>query len=129
YTITAQSLMWNSGVVAIPKGSAHYLANALEACDAMCQSNMRKYFIEQFALGLALESSGQLYEAKEWFLHYWGNKLQWQEKIIEPFLHQVYANHYSVDESIGLMRDVTYTLPAVKVKKSSWFKKLFHAVQ
>ena len=78
--IDQHSVMWNSGVIALPAGSAAYLQTALTACDTMCQSTMRPYFVEQFAMGLALTQSQRLFEAKDWFLHYWGNKMEWQQK-------------------------------------------------
>ena len=126
--IDENSIMWNSGVIAIPAGFSDYLQIALESCDAMCQSKMRPYFVEQLVVGLALTKSKKLYEAKEWFLHYWGNKNEWHEIIIEPFLLE--TQHLSLAETVLLFKEIKYFPSAIRSKKPDLLKKikrLFHA--
>lgn len=119
--IDKNSFMWNSGVIGIPFGSFDHLEKALEACDAMCQSKMRPHYTEQLALGLVLGKTQKLLEAKEWFLHYWGNKKQWQQRLIDPFLSKI--KNAPLSEAIQLMKENKHTLPLLRLKKQNFFKK------
>lgn len=122
--IDEQSLMWNAGVVAMPFFIREYLETSLIACDAMCQSSMRPLLTEQFALSLTLQQSNNLAEAKDYFLHYWGNKDEWQKKMILPFLEKIRIHAWTLNEAINHF-DKNQILPAMKVVKKSFFKKLF----
>ncbi len=113
--IDENSIMWNAGVIALPAGSSHYLQTALEACDAMCRSEMRVQFTEQFALSLALAQTKKLYEAKEWFLHYWNNKPEWEQNIIAPFLQK--AQQHSLPEALHLIQRINPDLVPIQQKR------------
>ncbi|MBS0351750.1 MAG: hypothetical protein JSR33_11315 [Proteobacteria bacterium] len=121
FLIDQSSVMWNSGVVALPQGSSKYVEMAIEACDALCRSKMRPYFVEQFALGLALSQSQKLNEAKQWFLHYWDNKVTWQTTVIEPFLLE--AQKLPLEKAADLIHQVD-PFSIKKPVKLGFFKKI-----
>ncbi|HXG55477.1 MAG TPA: hypothetical protein VNJ03_08885 [Vicinamibacterales bacterium] len=73
--------MWNSGVVAVPATDEGLIQEALALYDAMAGAGIRHFATEQLVVGLVLERSGRLREAREWFTHYWGNKSIFTEEI------------------------------------------------
>ena len=87
--------MWNSGVMALLARDAALLRDALALYDAMGEAGVRHFATEQLAVGLVLGRTGRLRPAEQWFLHYWGNKAnfdqeiarrvdQWQRRRIPP---------------------------------------------
>lgn len=101
FVIGEESAMWNAGVVAVPAASgADYLADALESMDAMCADGLHPTLLEQFALSLSLDQYGKLRSSKDWFTHYWGNKLTWNA-LIATFFAEVHIRSLSVEEAVA----------------------------
>ena len=73
--------MWNSGVLALLSVDAGLLGDALELYDSMASAGVRHFATEQLAVGLVLGRTGRLRPAEEWFLHYWGNKTNFDREI------------------------------------------------
>lgn len=123
FRIDEHSMMWNAGVIGFSHDAMDYLEAALIACDAMCQAKMRPMFTEQFALSLALQQTGHLREAKHYFRHYWGNKDEWQNTVILPFLQKIHSNAWTLSQAISHL-DKTQTYPADQRPKKTFFNKL-----
>lgn len=89
--INEKTPMWNSGVIAIPeKDKVALLTKALEINDQLCEEGVECRVKEQFAIGVVLENTGRVLESRQWILHYWGNKDEWNLTINNYFskLHQ-----------------------------------------
>lgn len=113
--VTPEACMWNAGVVAMPHAaSRQLLAEALECMDAMSAAGMTASTLEQFSLSLALQRYGRLAPAREWFVHYWGNKAPWNA-LIAAFFARVALQELSFEEACrafsGLDLNLPVTLP------------------
>ena len=73
--------MWNSGVLALSGSDAGLLDEALALYDAMAPAGIRHFATEQLVVGLVFSRTGRLRPAEPWFLHYWGNKQNFDEEI------------------------------------------------
>jgi hypothetical protein len=74
--------MWNAGVVGIPNTKNGMDCKlALAICDEMCNKNVTKRLIEQYALSITLEKNYSLIEANNEIAHYWSAKELWNEQI------------------------------------------------
>lgn len=81
-TVDEETVMWNAGVIGVPAGrAASLLATTMSLCDAMCETAARRRLLEQLAFSLALAEGGDLVDARQDILHYWGNKGGWQAAI------------------------------------------------
>jgi hypothetical protein len=100
-TITAETTMWNAGVIGLPAAKAvTTLDHALRLCDAMCGTKARRRLIEQLAFSMALDAEGPLHDARHEILHYWGNKPEWQV-VIDEFWRRSRQEGRSVEEDIA----------------------------
>jgi hypothetical protein len=73
--------MWNSGVIAVRVADVALFDEALELYDTLGGSGVRHFATEQLVVGLVLGRTGRLREASPWFIHYWGNKPQFEREI------------------------------------------------
>lgn len=78
--ITEKTIMWNSGVVGIPRGNKLLLADALELCDKY-YAILPGWHVEQFSLSILLQRTGRLLGCNSVVFHYWHNKLLAQKMI------------------------------------------------
>lgn len=109
FTVTEQSPMWNAGIIAVPEALCQErLADAVESMDAMCAGGLIRDHLEQFALGLSLDRDGKLQPAKDWFIHYWGNKTQWNA-LISAFFAEIHMKGLSVEDACALFHDADLT--------------------
>lgn len=85
-TITRDHYMWNAGVVGVPNTQGgKECALALELCDEMLATNMRRDFIEQYSLAVALHELCDLQSAEAFIAHYWSSKKEWGQFMNEWF--------------------------------------------
>jgi hypothetical protein len=111
FTVDRTSRMWNAGVIALPAPLAETrIAEALECLDAMCADGIESTLLEQFSLSLSLDRDGQLHEAKDWFIHYWGNKTAWNA-LIARFLAEACIQCLSPAEVFAHYRGLSLNLP------------------
>lgn len=93
--------MWNASVVGLPNTqNGKDCELALAICDEMCSKGITKYFIEQYALSLALEKTYGLVEAKPAIAHYWSTK-EWWNKRITNFFMQAYFAQWNYEKMIA----------------------------
>ena len=119
-TINEETEMWNAGVIALPANQAQSLVTkAIELCDALCQTKCTRRLIEQFAFSLALKHHSTLRSAEKDILHYWGNKEQWNKKIIEFFMHSE-LSQTNIEQDITRIHHFDYaSLPIIYKEKST----------
>lgn len=80
--------MWNAGIVALPNQSKlELITKALNLNDSLCDLIKENWLVEQFSLSMALRESQKLNPSSDFFIHYWGNKSEWLNKI------QIYFNN------------------------------------
>jgi len=77
----AADCMWNSGVLAVRSGDGAMLQEALSLYDALAAAGVRHFATEQLVVGVVLERAGAVHEARQWFTHYWGNKVLFTAEI------------------------------------------------
>jgi hypothetical protein len=106
--------MWNSGIIALNKqDKIKLLDDVLLFNDTLCEQNIVCRVKEQFAFSVVLEKHGNLKVADSWILHYWGNKEEWHQRILEFITpHLLSAN--KPDEVASL------------IDTASWIKIPYH---
>ncbi len=120
--------MWNAGVVATPnKKSGEECRLALAICDEMCEQQITRRLIEQFALSVSLSEIYGLKEAKKCIAHYWSNKQEWDEQIFNFFLES-YFKGYTYEHNIQLLKNYNFTDTPVKKKNRSIKKQVEYLV-
>jgi len=111
FSISADSRMWNAGVVALPAAvSRSWIADALECLDAMCAAGVRSNVTEQFSLSASLSRDGRLQAADPWFIHYWSNKLPWNG-LVSAFLADVHLQQLPMADVCERFRNLPLDLP------------------
>ncbi|MDO5101930.1 MAG: hypothetical protein Q4D91_03405 [Lautropia sp.] len=119
-TMTANTPMWNAGVIALPASrAAETVQLALQLCDEMCATDCTRRLIEQFAFSVALHEKTQLAGCENIIGHYWGNKPEW-----DAFITQFFATNLlkgaTLADCIEQMRTINWKrLPLEKRKRSS----------
>ena len=76
-TTTAQSAMFNAGVIALPPGYGEAIEQAIALCDSYLETQAPPRLLEQLALSLALNKNHLLKEAQPFIAHYWSTKDWW----------------------------------------------------
>ncbi len=118
--------MWNAGVVAIPNNkSGKECSLALAICDEMCEQQITRRLIEQFALSVSLSEVYGLEEAKSCIAHYWSNKDEWDEQIFRFFLES-YFKGYTPEQNINLIKNYNFTETPVKKRTRSIKRQIAH---
>lgn len=90
----------------------------LDICDAMLEQKVTRRLIEQFSFSLALSEFSNLIPADKQIGHYWGNKGQWNDFIINFFLTSHLSNT-PLHKQIDFMKSVDYTKFPVIVRIAS----------
>src|SRR6267142_2419242 len=85
YRFSADSQMYNAGVIGLHRDDREVARLALELCDAMLEfGGSRIHTTEQFSVSEAMRISGiKLLEARGVVTHYMGHRLYMQKKICE----------------------------------------------
>lgn len=124
-TITANSSMWNAGVVAIPvQKNLEAIRLAQNICDDMCAAGVTRRLIEQFAIGVALDHTYGLKPASPWIGHYWSTKDDWNEAITGFFLESLLKS-YTLEQDIARMQSFDFSkLPIRKKVKNTRLRLL-----
>lgn len=130
--ITEKHCMWNAGAVVVPKeNNKETIALALQICDDMCEAGVTKRLIEQFALSVALEEMYGLVKITETIGHYWGNKNDWNQLIVQFYLKNNLSDIQTKDyllalEEINLLETPTRkTIPNTRRRLINRIVKLF----
>lgn len=107
--------MWNAGVVATPNiKSGEECRLALAICDEMCEKQITRRLIEQFALSVSLSEMYGLKAAKNCIAHYWSNKNDWNEQIFNFFIES-YFKAYTFEQNIQLLKNYNFAdIPVTK---------------
>jgi hypothetical protein len=69
-SVSAATIMWNSGVIGVHPADRHVLDEAIHLTDELC-SRSKLHTLEQFALGVSLGRHTSLRESGEVVFHYW----------------------------------------------------------
>jgi hypothetical protein len=86
--INHQSEMWNAGVIGLSHHtSKKIIQSCLEVCDAMCNTQCPRRLIEQFSFSVSLKHFSQLNPCDHIIAHYWGNKNEWMQEIMNFFIN------------------------------------------
>lgn len=119
-TMTADSPMWNAGVIALPASrAAETVQLALRLCDEMCATDCTRRLIEQFSFSVALHEKTQLAGCEHIIGHYWGNKPEWDDFIMR-FLATNLLKGASLADCIEQTRQIDWHgLPLEKRQRSS----------
>lgn len=118
-TIDIESAMWNAGVIAINGEKAKNIINhAIDICDAICATPCTRRLVEQFAFSIALQNAGELRAAENQIAHYWGNKAQWNAKIVEFLMYTTLSGSTLEEDLLKLDSFDAASLPTVHKEKS-----------
>jgi hypothetical protein len=120
-TVTADTAMWNAGVVAV--GAAHHglLDQTLERCDAFCRSGTHT-LLEQLAFSVSLSTTGRLGPASAWFDHYWGNKPGFQHAITAQ-LAELQVRGMHVEQAIAFV--AAHPIQRPLMVRRRWWNRYF----
>jgi hypothetical protein len=119
--VTADTAMWNAGVVAVGAGQHALLDQALERCDAFCRSGSHT-LLEQLAFSVSLATTGRLAPASAWFDHYWGNKPGFQASITAQ-LAELRVRGLGLEEAIALVAAQPIRRPLMVRRR--WWNRYF----
>lgn len=116
--------MWNSGVIALPQESKlELLSKSLIINDQLCVEGIECRVKEQFAIGIVLENTKKLIEARKWIIHYWGNKEEWNLKI-NLFFSKENQFSLSAESAVDRINISDWTLIPINRTKTSMGKRL-----
>ncbi len=123
--IDEKTCMWNSGLIALnSKEKLQLLNKTLEVNDQFCIDGIECRVKEQFAFGVVLNGTSKLKEAREWAIHYWGNKEEWSEKISTFLSRELLKGHTALEAANEIDIKSWEKLP-INRHQRSWNKK-FH---
>ncbi|GAB3487925.1 hypothetical protein [Marinomonas epiphytica] len=106
YQFDGTTQMYNAGVIAAPAERAStVLADAIELCDALCETAADKTFLEQLAFSMAFYRTGGLREAAAEVIHYWGNKDNWN-RIAEVFFIESRLENRTKAEELDAIKQI-----------------------
>jgi hypothetical protein len=117
-TIDSNKCMWNAGVVAIAGVNRDKLDLALTICDEMCKEKVTPRLIEQLALSLAMNEPIDLLAANNEIGHYWGNKIEWNQKINLLLLNNLLRNR-TLEHLIEEVKKIDFKETPIRVKMST----------
>lgn len=119
-TIGDDSLMWNAGVIGLPAGkAADLIRHVREICDALCATDTRRKFVEQFAFSLALAHAGPMWRCDDIIGHYWGNKPEWNA-FIDRFWSDAKLRNEDLDGCVEKARHIDWrAMPLEKRRRSA----------
>lgn len=103
--------MWNSGIIALNAADVTLMGEALQLYDAMGKAGIRYFATEQLVIGVVFGRTGRLREAARWFVHYWGNKAQFDREIARR-LGAVSSGGLSPEAAAEHLRSDPFDLPA-----------------
>ena len=119
--------MINAGIVALPKKSASsILFNVLKACDLLCKEDIPNYYLEQLSFSAFLDQNYDLKYADEYFIHYWGNKDQWQT-YLEGLLSKFLMQGFGVEDAVAYIKKEAPKLKAIN--KDRWLKRVSNVIK
>lgn len=122
-TITAQTAMWNAGVIALSANNKLELLNkALASVDEMCEQNVERWLIEQLSVSLVLANSNNLMSAEKWIAHYWGNK-DGMLRNIQILFSQILQQMIAPQEAAKLIDIAVWKTHLIRPTKKSFLKK------
>jgi hypothetical protein len=107
----ATDSMWNSGVLALPASDAGLLDDALALYDAMAEAGIRHFATEQLVVGMMFARTRRLRPAERWFVHYWGNKENFDLEISRR-LEQFHRRRATPRDAAEALRNAPILLPA-----------------
>ncbi|MDD1793600.1 hypothetical protein LRP50_10715 [Enterovibrio sp. ZSDZ42] len=118
-TINEDTEMWNAGVIALHRSHAKQtISLAIDICDEICKTDCPRRLVEQFAFSVALKHSSILTAAENQIGHYWGNKPDWNAKIVDFFMFSTLSGS-SFEEDLARVQTLELsTLPTVYKEKS-----------
>jgi hypothetical protein len=105
------SVMWNSGVLALPTSDRMLLDEALRLYDELGSAGVRHFATEQLVESVVFGRTGRLRPAEEWFVHYWGNKPGYDVEISRR-LADAFIEGLSVKEAAARYREHPIELSA-----------------
>lgn len=124
YEITDDLSMWNAGAIGIPsKNATALMIGILLLCDEMCEAGITRRLIEQFAFSVVLNSETKLSACDNVIVHYWANKEEWNEVILD-FFTKTHFKDLSQVELYESFRKIDFNKVAVYKKGSSTRLKL-----
>ena len=119
--VTADTAMWNAGIVAVGSQQRALLDEALALCDAFSAVGSHTLH-EQLAFSASLSATGQLRPARAWFDHYWGNKQGFQESI-NAQLAGMLIRGLDLDQAIAEVRAHPIQRPLMVRRR--WWNRYF----
>ena len=102
--------MWNSGVLALSVSDAGLLDDALALYDSMAEAGIRHFATEQLVVGTVFGRTGRLRPAERWFVHYWGNKDNFDLEINRR-IDQFHRRRATPQEAAEAFRKAPILLP------------------
>lgn len=120
----ATDCMWNAGVVASPNTLAgKEWQQALQICDEMCGDGVPVRLIEQYALALSLHHNYSLTAAQPFIAHYWSNKEEWDEYIMQ-WLTEWQLKQLSLKQRVDAFATIDMNKVPIIKRKRTWAKRL-----
>lgn len=112
--------MWNAGAVLTPNTKqTEDIRLALALCDTMLNKKVIPQFVEQFSLAVALQHYYGLKPLGPFIAHYWSNKNEWNEMIIQFFI-SCHLQCLSDVEIMEKIRTIDFSsIPERRIKKNT----------
>lgn len=118
------SLMWNAGVIGLCAQKAKsIIALSLQLCDEICATNCPRRLVEQFSFSLALAQLSLLRACDDVVGHYWGNKIEWNQAIMQFWVAAKLQN-FSVQDCVVAVSEWDWSAIALHKKQRNTNAKL-----
>ncbi|KHN53077.1 hypothetical protein [Pectobacterium fontis] len=121
YRVDITSSQWNSGVVGLPQGWENKMQDASVIMDELHEYGVKQHTLEQVAISVVLESTGNIHPATDSFIHYYANKCAWEGLCDE--LEKLKNSNVDVCHLIDWFGAIK-TLPAALPDKENIFYRL-----
>ncbi len=83
YHVNKKSNQWNSGVVGLPRHQENKMNDALLIMRQLNKFGVKQHTLEQVAISVVLEGSGNVCPSTDYFIHYHSNKGAWSHMYHE----------------------------------------------
>lgn len=112
--------MWNAGAILSPNtNGADEFKLALRLTDEMCRLDVKRNFVEQFCVSVAMNKFYSLVPLRSFLAHYWSNRPEWNAEMNKFYL-KVFAKQLT-DEQIleEFMKFPFEKIPYRSIKKNT----------
>lgn len=126
--INRDTVMYNAGVIGIPKDRLELTARVVKMCDELLDFNIRRNnILEQLSFSIVLSVNQNIRMAKGMITHYWADKAEWDAKM-EKYFSKIAILNPAPEQRINLLEEYEFASMPWRIKRKSIKKRLFNLI-